>query len=179
MDTAQCTRTVVRPTPLCHHTATSGPRPATGPSTALPSALLGVTSPMSNISSLRVARGGLSAAGVPGRAGTQKRRPLGPPRRAPLAKLPSAALGASRARRASTAHDSCYQGKGRAIARFAHFFILEKPAFEDMSRAVIRKVTPSDVGERWCWRRGSNPHGTKYHRILSPTRLPVPPLQRV
>src|SRR3972149_4126204 len=31
---------------------------------------------------------------------------------------------------------------------------------------------------RWCWRRGSTPHGTRCHRILSPTRLPVPPLQR-
>src|SRR5216683_2710845 len=29
----------------------------------------------------------------------------------------------------------------------------------------------------WSRRRGSNPHGTKYHWILSPARLPVPPLR--
>ena len=31
----------------------------------------------------------------------------------------------------------------------------------------------------WCWRRESNPQGTKYRGILSPLRLPVPPLQQV
>jgi hypothetical protein len=30
----------------------------------------------------------------------------------------------------------------------------------------------------WCRRRGSNPHDAKHHWILSPTRLPVPPLRR-
>ncbi len=30
---------------------------------------------------------------------------------------------------------------------------------------------------KWSRRRGSNPHGTKYHWILSPARLPVPPLR--
>src|SRR5229473_4479132 len=29
----------------------------------------------------------------------------------------------------------------------------------------------------WSRRRESNPHGTKYHWILSPARLPVPPLR--
>ena len=29
----------------------------------------------------------------------------------------------------------------------------------------------------WCRRRGSNPHGRKAHRILSPARLPVSPLR--
>src|SRR5215469_15776153 len=32
-------------------------------------------------------------------------------------------------------------------------------------------------GKEWSRRRGSNPHGTKYHWILSPARLPVPPLR--
>ena len=32
-------------------------------------------------------------------------------------------------------------------------------------------------GLKWSRRRGSNPHGTKYHWILSPARLPVPPLR--
>src|SRR5215475_781626 len=32
-------------------------------------------------------------------------------------------------------------------------------------------------GISWSRRRGSNPHGTKYHWILSPARLPVPPLR--
>src|SRR4029077_3169440 len=32
-------------------------------------------------------------------------------------------------------------------------------------------------GKNWSRRRGSNPHGTKYHWILSPARLPVPPLR--
>src|SRR6266481_6209900 len=31
----------------------------------------------------------------------------------------------------------------------------------------------------WSRRRGSNPHGTKYHWILSPARLPVPPLRAI
>jgi hypothetical protein len=34
-------------------------------------------------------------------------------------------------------------------------------------------ITPPQ--EKWCRRRGSNPHGFKGHRILSPARLPIPP----
>jgi hypothetical protein len=31
--------------------------------------------------------------------------------------------------------------------------------------------------KEWCRRRGSNPHARKGRRILSPVRLPVPPLR--
>src|SRR5260221_14094239 len=40
---------------------------------------------------------------------------------------------------------------------------------------VVSKTVWVLVG--WSRRRGSNPHGTKYHWILSPARLPVPPLR--
>ena len=31
----------------------------------------------------------------------------------------------------------------------------------------------------WCSRPGSNRHGKKSHRILSPGRLPIPPLELI
>src|SRR6516162_7666448 len=31
----------------------------------------------------------------------------------------------------------------------------------------------------WCWRRGSNSHAREGRGILSPVRLPVPPLQQI
>jgi len=41
---------------------------------------------------------------------------------------------------------------------------------EQRARLSIRK--------RWCRRRESNPHGRKARGILSPLRIPVPPLRR-
>ena len=42
---------------------------------------------------------------------------------------------------------------------------------------TAKSVARQAYAEKWSRRRGSNPHGTKYHWILSPARLPVPPLR--
>ena len=54
-------------------------------------------------------------------------------------------------------------------------FILEVGGSKDSNAESDRLVSQ---GETWCRRRGSNPHDAKHHWILSPTRLPVPPLRR-
>ena len=43
--------------------------------------------------------------------------------------------------------------------------------------ASVSSTQPAWGHASWSRRRGSNPHGTKYHWILSPARLPVPPLR--
>lgn len=43
---------------------------------------------------------------------------------------------------------------------------------------VVERHRDSEIRDEWCWRRELNPHGTKYHEILSLARLPVPPLQQ-
>src|SRR5260370_36738851 len=45
--------------------------------------------------------------------------------------------------------------------------------------ALLRSCKLSEGSLAWSRRRGSNPHGTKYHWILSPARLPVPPLRDI
>ena len=41
---------------------------------------------------------------------------------------------------------------------------------------MVRQASIYDgAGNSWCREGESNPQGTKYRRILSPLRLPVPP----
>jgi hypothetical protein len=48
-----------------------------------------------------------------------------------------------------------------------------------MNEQIILTIASRDEAElkfqRWCREGESNPQGTKYRRILSPLRLPVPP----
>jgi hypothetical protein len=46
---------------------------------------------------------------------------------------------------------------------------------EDSARRS--QTVPRAVAGGWCRRRGSNPHSRKENGILSPARLPVPPLR--
>ena len=54
-------------------------------------------------------------------------------------------------------------------------FQMQRPRTKLCGVSVDRKL--SSFWLLWSRRRGSNPHGTKYHWILSPARLPVPPLR--
>ena len=68
-------------------------------------------------------------------------------------------------------------GKAKGAHGYRYPYAHGNPGLSDIARQ-IRELARGFLNF-WCWRRGSNSHDREGRGILSPVRLPVPPLQQV